>query len=239
MTRLDWWPRMLSIDVAPLREIRSMRSAVLAGSILCHALLLVALMHAGQPAVQAPPKTFDIQVIALPPPPEPVPPPKPLPKPVMKPAPKVPTSAPPRPAIQPRRAAPQPTPVQPAPFAAAPPTQSTAAPSTAVPSPTAPPAVAAPSVPDTEVSAKPIAGKALVYPPRMRDQEHEGSVDFDCAIEVDGSTSNCQLVSVDGGDDFVDAARNYLQAARYRPATHNGVAMRQAHHKIHVEFRLD
>jgi periplasmic protein TonB len=228
---------MLSIDVASLREIRSMRTAVLAGSVLCHALLLAALMHASQPAVQAPPKTFDIQVIALPPP-EPVPPPKPLPKPVAKPVPKV-TTAPPRPTIQPRHAAPQPAPVQPAPFAAVQPAPTAGPPTTAVPSPVAPQAVAAPSVPDTEVSAKPIAGKALVYPPRMRDQEHEGSVDFDCAIEADGSTSNCQLVSVDGGDDFVDAARNYLQAARYRPATHNGVAMRQAHHKIHVEFRLD
>jgi periplasmic protein TonB len=229
---------MLSIDVASLREIRSMRTAVLAGSVLCHALLLAALMRAGPPAVQAPPKTFDIQVIALPPPPEPVPPPKPLPKPVAKPVPKV-TTAPPRPTIQPRHAAPQPAPVQPAPFAAVQPAPTAGPPTTAVPSPVAPQAVAAPTVPDTEVSAKPIAGKALVYPPRMRDQEHEGSVDFDCAIEADGSTSNCQLVSVDGGDDFVDAARNYLQAARYRPATHNGVAMRQAHHKIHVEFRLD
>ena len=27
---------------------------------------------------------------------------------------------------------------------------------------------------------------------------HEGSVDFDCAIEADGSTSNCQWVAVDG-----------------------------------------
>jgi periplasmic protein TonB len=229
---------MLSIDVASLREIRFMRASVLAGSVLCHALLLVALMHAGQPAVEAPPKTYDIQLIE-PPPPAPVPPPKPLPKPVVKPAPKVPTAAPPRPAIQPRRVAEQPTPVQPAPFAAAQPTQTAGPPTTAAPAPVAPPAAAAPSVPDTEVSAKPIAGKALVYPPRMRDQEHEGSVDFDCAIEADGSTSNCQLVSVDGGDDFVDAARNYLQAARYRPATHNGVAMRQAHHRIHVEFRLD
>ncbi|WP_167760248.1 energy transducer TonB [Paraburkholderia pallida] len=231
---------MLSIDFASLREIRSMRASVLAGSMLCHALLLLALMHAGRPAVEAPPRTIEIQMIAPPPPPPvPVPPPKPVPRAVAKPAPKLPAAAPPRPAIQPRRAAPQPTPVQPAPFAPAQPTQTAGPPSTAVPVAAAVPAATAPSVPDTEVSARPIAGKPLVYPPRMRDQEHEGSVDFDCAIEADGSTSDCHLVSVEGGDDFVESARNYLQAARYRPATHNGVSVRQAHHKIHVEFRLD
>ena len=68
---------------------------------------------------------------------------------------------------------------------------------------------------------------------------HEGSVDFDCAIEADGSTSNCQWVAVDGGDEFAAAARSYVQAARYRPATRGGVAVQQANHAIHIEFRLD
>jgi periplasmic protein TonB len=231
---------MFSIDAASLRENPSMRASVLAVSILCHALLLLALLHMTRPVAEAPPKTFDIQMIALPPPPPPAPAPKPVPKPVAKPTPQVPKAAPPRPAIAPRRAVQQPAPVQPAPFAPAQPAKTEGPPSTAVPTPVAPTALpAAPSVPDTEVSAKPIAGKPLVYPPRMRDQEHEGSVDFECAIEADGSTSDCQVLNVDGGDDFVEAARNYVQAARYRPATHNGSAVRQAHHRIHIEFRLD
>ena len=219
-----------------------MRTSVVIGSALCHAMLILALMHWARPgAEEVLPKSIDIVMVAPPPPPPPAPPPKPVPKVAEAKPTKAPVPTPPRPAIQPRVAAPQPTPQEAAPFVAAQAAQPAENPSTAAPVATAAPkpSTAAPTGPETAVSAKPIGGKPLVYPPRMRDQEHEGGVDFDCAIETDGTTSDCQLVAVQGDDEFAAAARTYVQAARYKPATRGGVPVRQAHHKIHVEFRLD
>lgn len=105
------------------------------------------------------------------------------------------------------------------------------------------PAVARPQpapspVPDSEVSAKPIAGPPLVYPPRMQQTGREGRVAITCDVDTDGSTSNCTVTAAMGGDAFAEAAMAYVQRARYKPAIRNGVAIREQHHTFSIIFRL-
>jgi len=219
-----------------------LRAVVIGCSVLCHALFIAAAVRWTAQPVEAPqPKTIAISMIA--PPPKVIPPPKvepPKAPPPRQPVP--PKAAPPKSAMAPRKAAVVP-PENAAPFTAAPNPVPAEHPATATPVATTPASVPTPApaaaTPDTEVSASPIGGKPLVYPPRMRDQEREGSVTFDCAIEADGKTADCKVLSVQGGDEFTDAALNYVQSARYRPATHNGASVRQLHHKIRVAFRLN
>jgi len=97
----------------------------------------------------------------------------------------------------------------------------------------------APAVADTSASAKPISGPALVFPPRMQASGREGSVDVACDVETDGSTSNCEVISSSGGSAFVDAAMDYVKHARYKPATHNGQAVKESHHRWTISFKLN
>jgi protein TonB len=170
--------------------------------------------------IKAPIETKIIEEVK-PPPPD-VPPPPPPPK----------LAAPPPPYIPPPEIQiaqpPPPTPVA---------TVATVAP----PAPQAPPVAnrqpPAPAVPDSDVSAVPIdKGKGLSYPPRMLDQGREGSADVECAVDTDGKTSNCTLVSA-SAPAFGDAALNYVKQARYKPAVHNGAAV-ATNHKWTVTFKL-
>jgi protein TonB len=170
--------------------------------------------------IKAPIETKIIEEVK-PPPPD-VPPPPPPPK----------LAAPPPPYIPPPEIQiaqpPPPTPVA---------TVATVAP----PAPQAPPvqrAPPAPAVPDSEVSARPISGGTPKYPPRMLDQGREGHVDVTCDVDTDGSTSNCTVTSVTGGQAFADAALEFVKTARYKPRILNGVPVKEPHHKFSIGFTL-
>ena len=169
--------------------------------------------------IKAPIETKIIEEVK-PPPPD-VPPPPPPPK----------LAAPPPPYIPPPEIQiaqpPPPTPMA---------TVATVAP----PAPQAPPVarVTAPSVPDSEVSARPIAGPAMKYPPRMQDQGREGQVEVTCDVDAEGTTSNCVVGNVVGGAAFSDAALAWVKLQRYKPAIRNGVAIAEPHHKFNIVFKL-
>ena len=169
--------------------------------------------------IKAPIETKIIEEVK-PPPPD-VPPPPPPPK----------LAAPPPPYIPPPEIQiaqpPPPTPVA---------TVATVAP----PAPQAPPVarVTAPSVPDSEVSARPISGGQPTFPPRMLDQGREGHVDVTCDVGADGSTSNCVVTGVTGGQSFADSALAWVKTARYKPAIRNGVAIAEPHHTFNIVFKL-
>jgi protein TonB len=106
--------------------------------------------------------------------------------------------------------------------------------------PVAPPAPPAPkpAVVDTAVSARAIDNSLPVYPKRMQDSGREGSVDVECTIDTDGSTSNCTLIEVKGGDAFGESAITWVKTHKYRPATHNGAPVKEEHHRFHIPFTL-
>jgi len=121
-----------------------------------------------------------------------------------------------------------------------PPTPMATVATVAPPAPQAPPVarVTAPSVPDSEVSARPIAGPAMKYPPRMQDQGREGQVEVTCDVDAEGTTSNCVVGNVVGGAAFSDAALAWVKLQRYKPAIRNGVAIAEPHHKFNIVFKL-
>ncbi len=99
------------------------------------------------------------------------------------------------------------------------------------------PGPAAPAQPDRDVSERPIAGDALVYPVQMLQEEREGSARVSCYVDTDGRTSGCKIDSVTGGSAFGAAALSYVKTARYRPRTHNGVPV-AAPHQWNIRFSL-
>jgi protein TonB len=72
----------------------------------------------------------------------------------------------------------------------------------------------------------------------MLDQGREGHVDVTCDVDVDGSTSNCSVTNVTGGQAFADSALEYVKSARYKPRILNGVAVREPHHTFSIGFTL-
>src|SRR5579859_5743325 len=147
--------------------------------------------------IKQPIETKIIEEVKPPPPdlpPPPPPPPTQAPPPPFIPPPEIVINTPPPPAV-----VQQATVVAPP---AAPPVSHTEAP--------------APAVQDTSASAKPIAGKPLVYPARMQQSGREGSVDVACDVDTDGATSNCEVLSSSGGSAFVDAALEYVKQAKYK-----------------------
>jgi protein TonB len=89
------------------------------------------------------------------------------------------------------------------------------------------------------VSARPIAGPALEYPPAMQDAQREGRVVVACDVGTDGNTHNCAIETVQGGAAFGSAALKWVQNARYRPAIHNGVPVAEPHHAFNITFKLN
>jgi protein TonB len=92
--------------------------------------------------------------------------------------------------------------------------------------------------PDTFAGSVPLGGAKLAYPAIAQAHGQQGWVDLDCTVDEAGRTSNCSVVDHLGGQSFVDAAQSYVAAARYRPATHNGVPVVEQHHRFHIEFKL-
>jgi protein TonB len=96
-----------------------------------------------------------------------------------------------------------------------------------------------PAVADTAVSARSIDNSVPEYPKRMKDTGREGSADVECTVDTDGSTSNCALIEVHGGDSFGDSAMSWLKNHKYHPATHNGTPVKEEHHRFHIGFSLN
>ncbi len=107
---------------------------------------------------------------------------------------------------------------------------------TAPPAPPPPPAPRS-EVPDQDVSARPIAGNPPVFPPRLLKQGREGYVLVECTVDTTGKTSDCKIDEVHGGDDFGDAAMEYVKQARYHPAVHNGQPV-TIKHQWRIDFHL-
>lgn len=98
-----------------------------------------------------------------------------------------------------------------------------------------PPAVADGS----QVSARPIAGPVLRYPPDMMKVAQEGAVDVACTVQTDGTTRDCVVLDYTGGAAFADAALDYVSHARFRPAMHDGVPVEEKRHRWTIAFKLN
>lgn len=94
--------------------------------------------------------------------------------------------------------------------------------------------------PTPEVYTVPIRidGPALPYPSWARIGGLTGWVDVECDVDETGRTSMCAVVAHEGSNMFVEAALAYVKATRYSPATRNGVAVTEPHHRFHVVFDL-
>lgn len=75
-------------------------------------------------------------------------------------------------------------------------------------------------VPD--IGAKPMSNVAPVYPKTMEKLGIEGSVSMNCIVTRAGVTEDCR-VTRSTRSEFTQAALSYAAAARYTPATRNGV----------------
>ncbi|MBS0960140.1 energy transducer TonB, partial [Acetobacter thailandicus] len=93
--------------------------------------------------------------------------------------------------------------------------------------------------PDTTAGTSPLNNARPVYPPEMEEENIEGRVTVVCDVETTGMTSNCSVKSVQGGDAFSQAALDYVHKARYRPATKNGVPVKELRKVYVIKFRLD
>lgn len=103
----------------------------------------------------------------------------------------------------------------------------------AAPSPTPP------SPGNREISARPVSGNRLSYPADMMEQGIEGAVNATCMVDIQGVTSNCVVIGIEGSMKFADAALAYVRGARYKPAIHDGVPIVESHHIFKISFVLD
>jgi protein TonB len=104
----------------------------------------------------------------------------------------------------------------------------------------APPADTPPNdSPDTTAGTSPLNNVRPVYPPEMEEDNIEGRVTIVCDVEITGMTSNCRVQSVTGGQAFAQSALDYVSKARYRPASRNGVPVREVNKTYVIRFRLD
>jgi protein TonB len=83
-----------------------------------------------------------------------------------------------------------------------------------------------------------LGGPPIVYPSRAPSMGLTGSVDVECDVDETGRTSMCAVVAHEGSNMFVETALAYVQASRYSPATRNGVAVTEPHHRFHIMFDL-
>ncbi|MBV1825963.1 energy transducer TonB, partial [Komagataeibacter oboediens] len=111
------------------------------------------------------------------------------------------------------------------------------------PAKAAPPADApvsnAPPVPDHSAGTSPLNHVVPEYPEEMSEEGREGVVSVACDVEATGVTSNCQVVSVKGGQAFADAALKAVRRSRYAPAVKNGVPVKEFHHLYTITFSLN
>lgn len=86
--------------------------------------------------------------------------------------------------------------------------------------------------PDGPVSDEPIAGPALVYPPRMKEIGRQGVAAVDCDVTEDGMTKDCKVTCSTGSSAFSDSALEFVSHSRYRPAARDGVRYETRHQWI-------
>jgi TonB family protein len=63
-----------------------------------------------------------------------------------------------------------------------------------------------------------------------------GEVHVSCKIEVDGSTSNCNVLQLRGNPAFADAALTAARRAHYTPAWQHGRAVAETNHVMKIVF---
>ena len=97
----------------------------------------------------------------------------------------------------------------------------------------------APPVPDHMAGTSPLNHVVPEYPEEMSEEGREGVVSVACDVEPSGVTSNCQVVSVKGGQAFADAALKAVRRSRYAPAVKNGVPVKEFHHLYTITFSLN
>lgn len=97
----------------------------------------------------------------------------------------------------------------------------------------------APPVPDHMAGSSPLNHVVPEYPEEMSDAGREGVVTVACDVETTGATSNCQVMSVKGGQPFADAALRAVRQSRYAPAVKNGVPVKEFHHLYTITFSLN
>ncbi|MFT8897885.1 MAG: energy transducer TonB, partial [Acetobacter sp.] len=136
--------------------------------------------------------------------------------------PKIKVQPPPRPVVRHVTHTPPPTPMPPA----------KVTPTTPVQAPVGPP------VPDHLAGSTPLNHVELHYPDEAQDEGREGHVTLVCDVEPTGTTDNCTVTSVKGGQDFAAAALQYVRKSRYQPATANGVPVKEFHHTYTITFSL-
>lgn len=93
--------------------------------------------------------------------------------------------------------------------------------------------------PDRSAGAVPLNGVRLRYPSEMEAAGKEARVAVVCDVEASGTTSNCHVASSGVNAAFIEEALRYVRNARYRPATRNGVPVKQLGHRYLIDFRLD
>ncbi|CAM2817067.1 Protein TonB [Komagataeibacter xylinus] len=97
----------------------------------------------------------------------------------------------------------------------------------------------APPVPDHSAGTSPLNHVVPEYPEDMSEEGREGVVSVACDVEPTGVTSNCQVVSVKGGQAFADAALKAVRRSRYAPTVKNGVPVKEFHHLYTITFSLN
>lgn len=87
--------------------------------------------------------------------------------------------------------------------------------------------------------SRPLNGEEIKYPLHMFEQNKEGKVVLTCDVEKTGETSNCHIIQSSGEEDFDRESLRFAGNARYRPATKNGVPVKEYGHKYTISFRID
>ncbi len=198
---------------SPMRHIIGLGIVV-----LLHVLLIYALMNGlGRAVIDVIKPPITTKIVKEPPPPPP-PPTLVSPPPPYIPPPDIQIEQPPPPhAIQTVTHAPPPTP-NPAPFTAAKPLP--------------------PGPPDHSAGVRALNNVKPEFPPDMEEAGRAGTVTMSCDISAEGTTSNCAVVSVQGGQSFARSALDYVHRARFAPAVRNGTPVPEAHHVWNITYAL-
>lgn len=92
---------------------------------------------------------------------------------------------------------------------------------------------------DGSAGSTPLNGAKPVYPPDMQAENVEGRVTAMCDVLPNGTTRNCHIKGVSGGDSFANSAMTYLSKAVFQPAIRNGVPITEFQKVYVIRYRLD
>ena len=82
-------------------------------------------------------------------------------------------------------------------------------------------------------------GLAPVYPPAMLQEGKEGSVQFAFTIDEKGFVRDPEILQVNGGDAFIDAAKISLESYRYVPRFVDGQTVATDGVEARITFRIE